>query len=145
MCIILDASIVGKFNDLSNEDAAPVRKWIESGKGSVVYAPFMERGVAIPQNLAEYNRLGRLIPFTPEEVKAEQRRMERSGEIVLSSDDPHVLALARISGARLLFTDDLALRKDFKNRKILGKGKRGQVYSKKSHKHLLTDRACVHR
>lgn len=92
----------------------------------------------------EYSRGQNDLSYTLEDVSIEQRKMERSG-FDLNSNDPHALALAKISGARLLFTDDLALRKDFKDRKILGKGKRGQVYSKKSHKHLLTDRACVHR
>jgi len=31
------------------------------------------------------------------------------------SDDPHILALAKVSGARLLYSNDKTLHKDFKN------------------------------
>ena len=35
------------------------------------------------------------------------------------SDDPHVLALARICGARLVYTEDRDLMRDLKDRKLL--------------------------
>ena len=39
---------------------------------------------------------------------------------VCQSDDPHVIALARVSGTRLLYTNDNALERDFK--KLIPKG-----------------------
>ncbi len=51
-------------------------------------------------------------------------------QAVYQSDDSHVLALALVSGARLLFSNDQLLQKDFKNPKIINSGKgRGRVYS----------------
>ena len=39
MCIIVDANRMGAFlADPPEEDAAPVRRWIETGRGSVVYS-----------------------------------------------------------------------------------------------------------
>lgn len=55
------------------------------------------------------------------------------------SDDEHVIALARISGARLLFTDDHNLERDFKNRKLVS-GPGGKIYKSTDHKRLLTQR-----
>ena len=59
------------------------------------------------------------------------------------SDDPHVIALAQISGARLLYSNDKTLHQDFK-RKTLVDGPRGKVYStvenksfKQAHQKLL--------
>ena len=62
------------------------------------------------------------------------------------SDDEHVLALAVVSGARLLYTNDTALIADFKNREIIA-NPRGKVYSTAvsnrvtaTHRRLLGDR-----
>lgn len=61
------------------------------------------------------------------------------------SNDPHVIALARVSGARLLYTRDYQLMEDFVDRTLLGGQTRGRVYTDASgrtklghqHKELL--------
>lgn len=66
------------------------------------------------------------------------------------SDDTHIIALAQISGARLLFSNDKALHQDFKNKELIN-NPRGKVYStlrgsdfRASHKNLLARRdLCV--
>ena len=45
-----------------------------------------------------------------------------------TSNDVHVLALALVSGARLLYTNDAALIMDFKNSKVIA-NPRGKVYT----------------
>ena len=45
------------------------------------------------------------------------------------SNDPHIIALARVSGARLLFTRDHQLMEDFGDRKLLGGRIPGRVYT----------------
>ena len=62
------------------------------------------------------------------------------------SDDEHVLALALVSGARLLYTNDAALISDFKNRTIVATP-RGKIYTTAendnvtaAHLRLLADR-----
>ena len=60
------------------------------------------------------------------------------------SDDPHIVALAQVSGARLLYSNDKKLQQDFKNKKLIDQP-RGKVYStisgggkfEDSHKRLL--------
>ena len=44
------------------------------------------------------------------------------------SDDPHILALAVVSGARLLYSNDRLLQHDFKNPALINQP-RGKVYS----------------
>lgn len=46
----------------------------------------------------------------------------------VKSDDHHVLALANVSGARLLFTNDSKLQDDFRNRRII-RGTQGRIYT----------------
>lgn len=55
---------------------------------------------------------------------------------LLQSDDPHILALARVSGARLLCSRDQALHADFDNGKIINKP-RGYIYQSAAHKNLI--------
>lgn len=62
--------------------------------------------------LAEWARAGRLKRCDNDLVERETARFENKG---IRSDDPHVLALAYISGCRLLYTDDQCLIKDFKD------------------------------
>ncbi len=54
----------------------------------------------------------------------------------LTSNDAHVIALARVSGARILFCRDTALEKDFRNPSVIN-NPRGKIYKYKSHKNLL--------
>ena len=54
------------------------------------------------------------------------KRFLRDG--VCKSNDLHVLALALVSGARLLYTNDTALIDDFGNREIVTRP-RGKIYT----------------
>ena len=66
----------------------------------------------------------RIIPDV--DVDAETDRLR--AQTMCESNDHHVLALANISGARLLFTNDNALQDDFRNPRIIG-GTRGRIYT----------------
>ena len=60
----------------------------------------------------------------------------------LYSDAPHVLALTRAAGVRLLCRADRNLEKDFKNKDITDRP-RDKVYSSKRIARLLTGSVCV--
>jgi hypothetical protein len=57
---------------------------------------------------------------------------------VCSSTDPHIVALARISGARILCTNDEKLEDDFRNRSLVNPP--GRIYVNKSHNNLIRER-----
>ena len=59
-------------------------------------------------------------------VDAETSALQRRG--VCRSNDAHVLALALVSGARLLFSNDRRLQDDFKDSRIVNHP-RGKVYT----------------
>ena len=79
------------------------------------------------------------------EVVARMTKLKNEG--LYKSNDPHVLAVAQISGARLLYSNDGNLQKDFMNRKLID-NPRGKVYTTlkgrrvfgNSHKKLLRRR-----
>ena len=50
------------------------------------------------------------------------------------ANDTHVIALAQISGARLLYSNDKELHEDFGNKRLIDRP-RGKVYSTNEHKH----------
>ena len=83
--------------------------------------------------LAELERQGVLIILDNDEVDDEERRIYK---IEHRSDDEHILAVARLSGSRLLYSHDGDLHKDFKNTDIVPKP-RGRVYKNPSHSRLL--------
>lgn len=67
-------------------------------------------------------------------VDVEQAFLEAN--VPMKSDDPHVLALARVSGARLLCSKDQDLHADFRNKTIIDKP-RGKIYQNVGHAVLL--------
>ena len=75
-----------------------------------------------------------------EVVNAEESLVVSTGLCV--SDDPHIIALARVSGARTLCSNDNNLHTDFKNQRLLSHP-RGGVYQNANHGHLLRHtRSC---
>ena len=66
--------------------------------------------------------------FPKQKVDGVERQLIR--EENHKSDDPHDLALARVTGARLLYTHDVDLTDDIKNRDLIA-GQRGKVYQTK--------------
>ena len=98
-----------------------VRKWLAN---------------AIPSGIA------RLYPDEPVDRLTDEMKDQ------CESDDPHVIALARLSGARLLYTRDNALKRDFQNKELLGGIVRGRIYTRDdnrlgiraSHKQLFENR-----
>ena len=144
MCMIVDANrIGGLLGDPPDEDSAPVRHWIESGKGRIVYSTggqFAEEIVGkAKQKFVEYSRAGRA-KLVPHDDFAEIEQGLRNDRR-LRSDDPHIIALALTSGARLLFSGDGDLIEDFTSPQII-KQPRGKVYSSVRNTDLLNRSRC---
>ena len=145
MCIIVDASRLGVFLAKPlREDAAPIRQWLDTRGGTLVYSTGGQfanelKGKA-KGKLAEYSRAGkaRLVPAS--RFAEDEAKLNASGK--LRSNDPHVLALARASGARLLYTGDSNLIADFKDHRLV-RNPRGKVYSSAANADLLADNACI--
>ena len=90
-------------------------------------------------------RLAGVLRHEDEESVRERERTIRN-EGLCESDDPHILALAQISGARLLYTNDRALQRDFGRRDLIA-DPCGRVYSTlrrndytQTHRRLLSNR-----
>ena len=130
------ASVV--FNNPPAGDFIPVRKWIEQSDGCVVYggrlADELNRIRNARRYLREFTRSGKARLITYKDVESEESELLNNSP--LKSDDPHVIALGRISGARTLCSGDSNLQFDFKNPQLID-NPRGSIYQNPSHKHLL--------
>ena len=145
MCIIVDANRLGAFlSDPASEDAAPIRDWLDRRGGRIVYSTGgafdNELGHLTRAKLRTYAQAGKA-QLVPAHRFAEDERSLRE-RTDLRSDDPHVLALARRTHVRLLYTGDQDLMADFKNRRLINHP-RGKIYSGAANAGLLTRAACA--
>lgn len=84
--------------------------------------------------LLELNRIGRILFVNDPLVDNEEAIVKA---LAHRSDDPHVIALGRVSGARVLVSADRNLIFDWRDPALI-RNPRGSVYSgAKSHAHLL--------
>ena len=97
----------------------------------------MELGESLKfaQWLRQAERVGRARSIPDQQVNDQTERLQRKE--ICQSDDQHVLALALVSGARLLFTNDRALQDDFRDRRIVP-GVRGRVFTTLQTKEITT-------
>ncbi len=144
MCIIIDTNLYGEFG---KEYMKPLREWIENKKrkGKIVYSLAGDLG----QELNAHGRMKKKLELYKEMGVAKlisKKAVEREKEVVaglnLRSNDPYIIALARVSRTRLLTSEDVALCKDFKNRKIIRGGKIYKAREHDEHAHLLSRNKC---
>ena len=150
MCAILDANVV---HEVFGANLPPAGEGflsrINSGKLTlVVGGKLLEELERSSRKFKEWvkNALlyGRARLIDADQVAEQTAQVERDG--AYTSDDPHILALAQVSGARLLYSNDERLKRDF-GKKHLIDNPRGRVYSTrgakpftKNHKRLLADK-----
>lgn len=141
MCLIIDANVACLvFNESPDADYIPVSKWLYAPNkdGRIVYGGRLRRELIrtakVRRNLYVLNQAGRARLVPDNQVDAEESRVAGTG--LCRSDDPHIIALARLSGARTLCSCDTALHVDFKNPKLIANPK-GSVYQNSGHIALL--------
>jgi predicted nucleic acid-binding protein len=148
MCVIIDANVAAEIFAIPvHEDYAPLWKWIEYKDGRIVYGGRNLKELArlntVRQRLKTLWSAGRAFAEDDREVDREERAVVKMNQC--RSDDPHVIALAKVSGARVLCTKDQDLQTDFKNRDLVPTP-RGRVYKTAAHQHVLGhNRLCRRR
>ena len=151
MCAIVDANVAFEvFGRKRTPAGMRFQDWLDGGQGQLVVGGRVLDELVRNRNferwLLEARRLsGRVRQVGSARIRQREDDLVRSG--LLRSDDEHVVALALESGARLLYTNDNALMKDFKNPKIVARP-HGKIYTTKesngeitaAHKRLLAAR-----
>lgn len=149
MCGILDASVVGEvFGSNPSEAAKKFLDWINTGRGRLVIGGKLQEELNCNSNFRTWRQqaiiAGRIREVNDKEVNESTQKLKN--ERSCRSDDQDVIALAKVSGARLLYSDDGNLQTDFKDKKLIDKP-RGKVYPirgdgsfGKNHRNLLAMR-----
>ena len=130
MCAILDASVADEvFCPNRPEAGVEFFNWIQDRIGRlVVGGKLLEElnRTSVREWARQALNAGLIRSVSASEVDTMTETLRNEGSC--SSDDPHVIALARVSGARLLYSNDKKLQRDFKNKTLID-GPRGKVYS----------------
>ena len=144
MCAIIDANVADEvFGSNRPEAGVEFFKWISTRGRLVVGGKLLEElnRTSAREWARQALNAGLIRNVGEGDVNARTKKIQN--ESIYNSDDPHVLALAQISGARLLYSNDPGLQDDFKNKSLINYP-RGKVYSTRkhrrfenSHKHLL--------
>ena len=139
MCLIVDANLASLvFCEPSRDDFRPIIEWLISPNkdGKLVVgghlAIELDRVYAARRFVRSLQQAGRARFFPAEAIEKETNRMRA----ICTSNDPHVIALARISGARVLCSSDTTLHRDFSNQELIS-NPRGHIYQNAEHEHLL--------
>ena len=140
MCAIVDNNVASEvFGNRPPEAGKRFRNWLGNRNGRLVVGGKLLEELKGNSGFREWfqqNQLsGRLRQVQRSQVDAEEQRVRL--ENLCQSDDEHVLALALVSGARLLYTNDAALIKDFKNPQIVA-NLDGKVYTTAQAKKLTS-------
>ena len=131
MCAIVDANVA---YEVFGSDRRPAGKrffdWLSSPRGQLVVGGKLREELARDRRFVQWLRSAvrndRARSVTDEAVDDHVTGLRREG--VCRSYDLHVLALALVSGARLLDTNDTALIDDFGNPGIVARP-RGKIYT----------------
>ena len=132
MCAIVDANVVHElFGPKCTEAGTKFIEWIDAGSERLVVGGKLlkelysgSQAFMIWQKTAA--KYGKIRFEDDGAVNARTDKIQRAG--LCKSNDPHVIALANVSGARLLYTNDGSLQQDFKSKKLID-DPRGKVYS----------------
>ena len=139
MCAIIDADVVVEvFGQNRTPAGEQFFKWINTGQGRLVIGGKLE--YELVRRSKQYKlwaesalKAGRLRFESKKSVMDKSKELKASYS--LRSNDPHIIALAMVSGARLLYSNDKDLHKDFKNEELIN-DPQGSIFSTNTSKNF---------
>lgn len=145
MCIIVDTDVAHRvlvkeddpaFRDVHGRLFGQTRHYLRLAIGGQLKAEYLVNG-NLRRALKTLEQAGRAPVLDETQVHAETQSVIKLG--LCTSNDPHIIAIARLTGARVLCSNDTNLRTDFRNTGLLRP--KGRIYQNSSHNHLLA-RTC---
>ena len=149
MCAILDANVAGQVFGTDRPAAGQAFfEWIDSGRGRLVVGGKLRRELDGNRAFRDWRLqavlAGRIKLLNDGAVDGRAKQLEQDN--ACRSDDEHVVAVAQLGGARLLYSNDDALQDDFNDKALIDRP-RGKVYStrihqdmRREHRRLLANR-----
>lgn len=140
MCIIIDNCVVVNVLLERNTKYCHILKALFDRKNKLIIGGLLKdeylRNNNIRQIIKQLDQSGisKIIPKS--EIEHEKQLVEDSGHCI--SNDTHIIALARVGGARVLCSDDAKLQADFKNPSLIS-APRGKIYKNARHKKIVEE------
>ena len=132
MCAIVDINVVHQGLGRERTEAGKFFfDWLLNGGILVVGGSKFESEIRRDSKFLRFVNERRQSGKVRQGIKRDEVDAEHESLInrnICKSDDEHILALAIVSGTRILFTNDRDLQEDFKTSRIISKP-RGQVYT----------------
>lgn len=152
MCIVIDINVFPIVFDSRHKEHSKfidVYRWITTGRGFIVfggthYLNELKGVCSYLRFITELERSGRTRRLIDNLVDKEERLVEK---LVSSSscDDCHLIAIIRVSGCRLICSNDRRADKYLKNGKYYLKGQKvPHIYRDNTHKRLLCNENICH-
>jgi predicted nucleic acid-binding protein len=136
MSLIVDNNVAVEFFCGSTPDLQPLKQAVLDAICCLYYGGQLQReyfrSEKVRRMVKQFDQAGRAKKVS--DTAVDKKTDEVKPKCV--SDDPHVIALALVSGARLLCSRDQDLHTDFKNPELIN-SPRGHVYQNASHEHLI--------
>lgn len=138
MCLIVDSNCLSLVLTLAPcDDLQPLQEALFAKRASAAYGGKLAREYLtmgrFRRLLLELDRQGIFRKVSDTDVDAMTQKLDKEG--CCTSNDAHIIALARVSGVRLVCSYDQDLHADFTNPNILSPP--GSVYQRASHLHLI--------
>lgn len=146
MCIIVDPPLfvpMFKSTDSNHGVYQPVKDWIDKGPGKFVvggsqYFAELKKVCSVLTHLAEYERRGKIIRRTNTAVDVEVG-MVKGIEPSKDFDDPHLVALVRECGCRIICVHDPRSHRYLREPKFYKSlGDRPKLYTRVKNANLLS-------
>ena len=148
MCVVIDINrLASVFNlgSADHADFAPLRKWVISGPGFMVFGGtkyLEELGERYKRLFVEHNksRYGSFIVLRISLVDQKHRELCNSFPDLFDFGDPHddshIIAICKVSGTRIVCTNDKKCKEAIKSKSIFTKN-RPRLYSSDKNADLL--------
>lgn len=167
MCIIIDTNTFGDFlklrklinhKELTKEECArfksnnfyPVHNWVHNGKGKFIWGGSKYKGeLAKVGNMLRYFKE---LSYQNKVIKINSGIVDQEQEEVLRRytgrskkfNDPHLIAIAIVSGCRLICTNEEDACEYIKDKSLYPNScKIPKIYKNRNHKRLLCDAAII--
>ena len=124
MCAIVDANVANEvFGPNQSPAGEKFHDWVNKAAGRLVVGgkllEELEQGSPTFRELASILvEAGRMRTINSDQVNTKAKKIKNQ----CVSNDPHIIALAQLSGARLLYTNDGKLQQDFKDKRLIPEG-----------------------
>lgn len=145
MCVVADPPTfvpMFKCHDPEHGQFAPVKDWVTNGPGKFVlggstYQRELRSVKSVIPFLAELERKRKVVRLSHEAVDAEEVKV-KALESSTDFDDPHLVALVRVTGCKIICIRDLRSHKFLRSVKFYGSPKdRPRLYTRSGNIGLL--------